>query len=173
MASLFVSGIGLSAEAIRTPEEINETIKLMFEGQDAETLWRETFRNELCDLDYNEVLEVLDKFYIDIDKFAQLIRSHMARLLRFRKGLMLTLYSQSKQGNLRSDKGRSTLEIFLSETNSYYGPSTTTKYRSAAETLGAILTKTPKEAATYINELSEAGEDKLKHLYLGCLCNIS
>ena len=38
MASLFVSGIGFNANAIRTPEEINETIKLMFRVENAEAL---------------------------------------------------------------------------------------------------------------------------------------
>ena len=168
MASLFVSGIGFNAKAIRTPEEINETIKLMFEGQDAETLRKRNLSNVTYEFKSNQFLDALQEHFIKANK-----RSVLGVVgVRLKIGLMLALYSQSLRGTLQEHENKTKLHQTLCTYKSVLGAEANEVYRSAAITLSEILTKTPEEVKTYINTLSEGNSEKLKHLYLGCLFKI-
>ena len=156
MASLFVSGIGFNAKAIRTPEEINETIKLMFEVENAEALREKYLPNVTCALNSDEFLKALDLFV------AISIQSKQ-NLPVF---LMLALYSQSLRGNLENINGSSLLQFALL-TIAKRNPLAASIYKNAALQLSKVLTQPPAEVKTYIETLNNEDKKTLEQLCIG------
>ena len=163
MASLFVSGIGFNAKAIRTPDEINETIQLMFNVENAEALRAKYLPKVICALNSDGFLKALDLFV------ALSIQSKQ----NLPVCLMLALYSQSLRGNLEDINGSSLLQFALITEFAESNPLVAPIYKNAAMKLSNVLTQPPEEVKTYINTLRQDSPEKLKHLYLGCLLKIS
>ena len=157
MASLFVSGIGFNAKAIRTPEEINETIKLMFEVENAEALRKKY----LPDVTYA----------FNSDKFSKALDRFVASSIKFKQNLpvclMLALYSQSLRGNLKNINGSSLLQFALLTRFAVIRPLAAPIYETAALNLSNVLQKPPAEVKKYIEKLNNKDKKTLEQLCIG------
>ena len=157
MASLFVSGIGFNAKAIRTPEEINETIKLMFEVENAEALREKYLPNVTCALNSDEFLEALDPF--------------VAKSILYKQNLpvclMLALYSQSLRGNLKDTGDFSLLQFDLLTRYAKSNILTASIYKNAVWKLSNVLKESPAEVKKYIETLDRKDKQTLADLCMG------
>ena len=154
MASLFVSGIGFNAKAIRTPEEINETIKLMFEVENAEALREKYLPNVTCALNSDEFLKALDPF---VDK-SILYKQNLPVCL------MLALYSQSLRGNLKDIEGSSLLQSDLLTRYAESNLLAASTYENAVFELSNVLKESPAEVKKYIETLDRKDKQTLTNL---------
>lgn len=157
MASLFVSGIGFNAKAIRTPEEINETIKLMFKVENAEALREKYLHNVTCAFNSDEFLKALDLFVASSIKSQQ----------NLPVCLMLALYSQSLRGNLEDINGYSLLQFALLTRFAERNPLAAPVYTKAALELSNVLTQPTEEVKKYIEKLNNKDKKTLEQLCIG------